>query len=61
MLYRDRNLLKYDLYVTYVHHNLNDERGESPKSQHEKNYVMRFTKANGPVTRLVKIVKLITT
>ena len=38
-----------------VHHNLNDEREELPKSPHEKDYVMRFTRANGLVTKLVKI------
>jgi hypothetical protein len=25
-----------------VHHNLNDEKGESPKWSHEKDYVMRL-------------------
>jgi hypothetical protein len=44
-----------------VHHNLNDERGESPKTPHEKDYVMRFTRANGPVIKLVEIIKLVTT
>jgi hypothetical protein len=37
------------------------QRGESPKMPHEKDYVMRFTKGNGPVTKLVEIVKIVTT
>ena len=33
----------------FVHHNFNGEKGESPKSPYEKDYVMRFTRADGPV------------
>ena len=29
------------------------------KTPHEKDYVMRFTRANEPVTKLVEIVKLV--
>ena len=49
--------------VVFVHHNLNDERGESPKSPHEKDYERTtwFTEPNGPVTKLVKIVKFVIT